>query len=100
MVLVILRMKVIAEKRSELCQAIASLMGPLKAEKGCRRCDFCQSKEDENELHLLEEWDTRGNFNNHLKSDLFRIVRGAMTLLREPYEMSIHCVSGGNITTR
>jgi hypothetical protein len=49
--------------------------------------------EDENELRILEEWDTRKNLNNHLKSDCFRVLRGAMNLLREPYEMLFHTVA-------
>jgi quinol monooxygenase YgiN len=89
MILVIIRMKVIPDKRTELCQTIASLIGSLRTEKGCRRSDFCQNMEDENELQLLEEWDTRGSLNDHFKSDLFRILRGAMNLLQQPYEMRV-----------
>jgi len=92
MVLVILRMKVIAEKRGELCQTITSLIGPLRTEKGCLRCDFCQSQEDVKELHLIEEWDTRDNLCRHLNSNLFQVLRGAMNLLQGPYELRIHDV--------
>jgi quinol monooxygenase YgiN len=80
-------MKVIPEKRNEFTQTIDSLIGSIRAEKGCKRCEHCQSMEDENELCLLQEWDTRENFDDHLKSGIFKILRGAMTLLREPYEM-------------
>jgi quinol monooxygenase YgiN len=83
-------MKVLSEKRLELSQAIASLIGSIRMEKGCNRCDFCQSIEDENRLFLLEEWDTQENLKNHLKSGRFRVLRGAMNLLREPYEMMFH----------
>jgi quinol monooxygenase YgiN len=92
MILVIIRMKVLAEKRKELSQTIASLIGLIRTEKGCRRCDFCQSIEDENELCLLESWDAQENFMSHLKSGQFRILRGAMNLLKEPYEMVFHTV--------
>ena len=89
MILFIIRMKVLAEKRKELSQTIALLIGSLRAEKGCRRCDFCRSMEDENELCILEEWDTRKNLNSHLKSELFTVLRGAMSLLQEPYEKAV-----------
>jgi quinol monooxygenase YgiN len=95
MVLVIIRMKVLAEKRKELSQAIVSLIGSLRTEKGCLRCDFCQGMEDENELCILEEWDTRENLNSHLNSELFSVLRGAMNLLREPYEMIVQTVAAG-----
>jgi quinol monooxygenase YgiN len=92
MILVIIRMKVLSEKRVELSQAIASLTGSIRTEKGCNRCDFCQSMEDENRLFLLEEWDTEENLISYLKSGHFRILRGAMNLLKEPYKMIFHTV--------
>ena len=99
MILVIMRMKVLAEKRKELSQTIASLIGLLRTERGCQRCDFCQSMEDENELCLLEEWDTQENLMLHLKSGRFKVLRGAMNLLQEPYEMMFHTVAGGKKRT-
>ena len=90
MILVIVRMKVFPKKRMELSQTIASLIVSIRTEKGCKRCDFCQSIEDENELCLLESWDAQENFMSHLKSGQFRILRGAMNLLKEPYERMFH----------
>ena len=92
MILVIIRMKVLSEKRIELSQTIASLSGSIRMEKGCQRCDFCQSMEDENRLLLLEEWDTQGNLMTYLESEHFRVLRGAMNLLEEPYERTFHTV--------
>ena len=85
-------MKVLSEKRMELSQTIASLSSSIRMEKGCQRYDFCQSIEDENRLFLLEEWDTKENLMTHLKSEHFRVLRGAMNLLKEPYEMTFHTV--------
>ncbi len=92
MTLIIIRMKVLSEKRMELSQTIASLMGSIRTEKGCKRCNFWQSMEDEDELCLLEEWDTQKNLMSHLESKRFRVLRGAMNLLKEPYEMMFHTV--------
>jgi quinol monooxygenase YgiN len=95
MILVIIRMKVLAEKRKELSQTILSLIGSLRKEKGCRRCEFCLSVEDENELRILEEWDTRENLEIHLKSELFKVLRGAMNLLQKPHKMVVYTVTAG-----
>jgi quinol monooxygenase YgiN len=86
-------MEVLSEKRKELSQTIASLIGSIRTEKGCKRCDFCQSIEDENELLLLEEWDTQENLKSYMKSERFRVLRGAMNLLKRPYEMMVNTVS-------
>ena len=92
MILVIIRMNVLSEKRLELSQTIASLCGSIRMEKGCRHCDICQNIENENQLFLLEEWDTQENLMKHLKSDHYRVLRGAMNLLKEPYERIFHTV--------
>ena len=92
MILIILRMNVLSEKRMELSQTITSLSGSIRMEKGCKRYDFCQSIEDENRLLLIEEWDTQENLMTHVKSDHYRVLRGAMNLLKEPYEMVFHTV--------
>jgi quinol monooxygenase YgiN len=86
-------MNVLSEKRVELSQTIASLSVSTRMEKGCKRCDFCQSIEDENKLFILEEWDTQENLRSHLRSDNFKVIRGAMNLLQEPYEETFHNVS-------
>ena len=99
MILVIIRMRVLAEKRKELSQTISSLIGSIRTEKGCRRCNFFQSMEDENELCILEEWNTEGNLKGHLKSERFRVLRGAMNLLQERYEMMFHTVAAGKKRT-
>ena len=92
MILVTIRMNVRSEKRMELSQTIASLSSSIRMEKGCNRCDFCQSTEDENRFFLLEEWNTQENLMTHLKSEHFKVIRGAMNLLQEPYERMFHTV--------
>jgi quinol monooxygenase YgiN len=62
-------------------------------EKGCQRCEICRSIEDENRFFLLEEWDTQENLMIHLKSEHFKVFRGVMNLLQEPYETKFHTVS-------
>jgi len=59
-------------------------------EKGCLRSDFFQSAEDENELCLLEEWATQADLKSHMKSERFKVLRGAMNLLKEPCKMMFH----------
>jgi len=86
MILVNIKMKVLPEKRMELTQTIASLSGSIKLRKGCRRYDFCRSMEDENELYLLEEWDSREHLAAYLESDQHKVLRGVMNLLEEPCE--------------
>jgi quinol monooxygenase YgiN len=92
MILLTIKMDALPEKRTELSQTISSLSISTRMEKGCQSCDICQSIEDENQFFLREEWNTQENLMCHLKSDHFRVFRGAMNLLQEPYEMMFHKV--------
>lgn len=83
-------MKVTAEKRLELTQTIGSLLVAIQAEQGCTRCELWHKIENENELCLLEEWDTRENLEGHMHSANYRVLRGAMSLLIEPCEIQFH----------
>ena len=98
MILVIVHMKVSPEKRKELSQAITSLLGTIRAEKGCGRCDFFHGMENENILCLLQEWDTLKNFETYRQSECFKVLRGAMNLLEEPGEIIFYnsCHLPGN----
>lgn len=87
MILLIMHMKVSAKKRKELSQTITSLINSIRAEEGCRRCDFFQTMEDENILCLFEEWDTQKHLEKHRQSECFQVLRGAMILLERPCEV-------------
>jgi quinol monooxygenase YgiN len=93
MILVIIKMNVRSEKRLELTQTIVSLIGSIRKDEGCKRSDFYQSMEDENELLLLEEWDTPESLKSHMKSGRFRVLRGTTSLLLKPYEMIFHALT-------
>lgn len=93
MLMVIIRMKVLSGKHMELLQTVASLSRSTRMEKGCRLCELCQGIDDGNRLFLLEEWDTHENLMTHLASDHFKVLRGAMNLLKEPYERTVYAVS-------
>ncbi|MHB8138886.1 MAG: putative quinol monooxygenase [Smithellaceae bacterium] len=92
MILVIIRMNVLPAKRKELLQTFTSLIVSIRMDKGCNRCDVCQSMEDENKILLIEEWDSQENLKIHLKSGRFRVIAGSTNLLQEPYEMMFHRV--------
>ena len=92
MILAITRMQALPEKRVELIQTMASLSGSIRKKKGCRHWDFFQSIEDENRLFLLEEWDAQDSLMTHQKSSHFKVIQGAMNLLKEPHERMFYTI--------
>ena len=90
MIFTTIRMKVFPEKRKELFQTLTSLVKSIRSQKGCSSCEFCVSAEDENEFCLLGEWENREDLDTHLESNLFKVLLGAMSLLKRPHEMSLY----------
>ena len=90
MIFTTIRMKVFPEKRKELFQTLKSLVSSIRKQEGCRRCEFCVSAEDENEFCLLGEWENRQDLDTHLESELFKVLLGAMSLLKNPHEMNLY----------
>lgn len=90
MILVIIRMKISPARRLALSRTISSLVDSMRIEPGCRRLNFCKNVENENELYLLEEWENRKMLKNHLISEPFKVLRGAMNMLQEACEMEFY----------
>lgn len=90
MITLTIRMKVRSEKHDELVQTLTVLVKEIKREKGCLQCSFFQDLSDENILLLDEEWDDGKYLDNHLKSNNFKILRGATSyLLSEDPEITM-----------
>lgn len=90
MFFVSIRMRAGAQKRQELAQTIASLMGAMRRGRGCTSCGSYQSLEDENEFRVIGEWSSREELVSHLKSDHFKVLMGTTHLLDEPHELTMY----------
>ena len=69
------------EKRMELSQTIAGLLGPIHHIKGCRTFRFYLDAEDENSSLLLSEWESESDLDQYLSSDDFAVLKGALAIL-------------------
>jgi len=77
-----IKMTVPAEKRKEVLQTVKAILGPIRREHGCISCNCYVDVEDERVLFIEEEWKTREDLENHLRSEHFSVLNGAMRLLR------------------
>jgi Uncharacterized conserved protein len=69
------------EKRIELSQTIAGLLGPVRNVKGCRTFRFYLDASDENSSLLLSEWESESDLNQYLRSNDFAVLKGALAVL-------------------
>ena len=93
MIVVRITMNVLPEKKKELVQTLLSMIEPTGKEAGCLTyAVFCHI-EDENRFILLEEWETREDLENHIRSHRFGVLLGSKTLLCEPPKIQIDMIS-------
>ncbi|CAB1077946.1 hypothetical protein D1AOALGA4SA_5721 [Olavius algarvensis Delta 1 endosymbiont] len=93
MILAFIKMNVRPEKRKELLQTFQSIVPQMRTEKGCVDSQFYQNAEDENDVFLVEKWETQKTLDDHLLSHRFKVLMGAVSLLSRPPEITIHTVS-------
>jgi quinol monooxygenase YgiN len=94
MILVTIKAETHPDKRTEFVQTMASLLGQIRVSPGCLSCHLYQEFQEENTLCLAEEWASQEDFENHLRSNSFCVLLGAMQiLLKRPSEIKISDVS-------
>src|SRR5258705_1464115 len=83
MIVTTTRITVSAANRSELFQTITTLLTPIRNENGCLSSRFYLDSADNNSAMLVEEWETKGDWDNHLRSrDCSVLLRGLSVLFR------------------
>jgi quinol monooxygenase YgiN len=92
MIIIRITMEALPEKQKEVVQTILSLVASVEKEAGCLSYAlFCEMKE-KNLLCVIEEWESREKLDNYLKSDLFGVLLGTKSLLRQAHSIQIHTV--------
>ena len=82
-----------AQKRKELLQTLKSILGPIRGEQGCLRCNCYVDIEAENFFFFREEWQTREDLDAHLRSVQFGVLIGAMSLLDIEPEIRLNTIA-------
>ena len=93
MILVTINIDACPTKQKELAQTLSALAGRVQKEAGCVSSTFYREVENENALCIFEQWESQAHLDTHLRSDNFRVLRGAVKLLNGPAEMQFHSVS-------
>lgn len=93
MIVVTIRIIVHPDNRKEFLQTAKSLFDRIRNEKGCLSYRFYQDIENENAFIFVAEWETQADLDNHIRSDSFGVLLGAMNLLSEAPEIKFNAVS-------
>lgn len=93
MIIVRITMNTLIENRTEIMQTLVSMIEPTQNGKGCMSCHVLRDMEDKNVFSLIEEWETREDLDDYIRSDRFSALLGTKSLLSEPQQIEIHTVS-------
>lgn len=75
--------KALPHKLKEFLQTLDSLMIDLRKEKGNLSYRYRQDNDDINTIHIQAEWGSWDKLENHLQSDFFSVLLGAIRVLGE-----------------
>lgn len=84
MIVTTIRIQTTPENRRELMQTFRFLSDPIQSESGCKSCRIYREVDNDGAVIVIQEWDSRNHLDNHLRSDEFAVMIGAMSLLERP----------------
>ena len=84
MIVTTIRLQTNPENRKEILQTFRSLSSPIQSERGCKSCRIYRELGNDEEVMVIQEWDSRNHWDEHLRSDEFAVIIGAMSLLQKP----------------
>jgi len=93
MIIVSLQLKVVPEKRWDVLKTIHTIIGPTTVLPGCLHCSLYSSTTNDDELILLEKWETKEALERHIRSDEFRKIIAAIETAREPPEIDFYSIA-------
>lgn len=92
MIVLRITLNVLPEKQKEVVLTLLSIMAPMERVPGCLSYSLLCDMKDKNLLCVLEEWENREKLDHYLKSDLFGVLMGTKSLLRQPHGLNIYTV--------
>ena len=93
MITVTISMHVPPEKTKEFLQTMFFIIKSARGEPGCLSYHFYQDMEVGNKYRLVGKWTRQEDMYNHLRSDTFSILLGAMNLLKESPDIKFYVAS-------
>lgn len=84
MIVATIRLRINQENRKELTQTFGSLSAAILLQKGCKSCRVYRQVDSDEVIVLIEEWETRGDWESHFRSNEFAVLHGAMDLVNDP----------------
>jgi quinol monooxygenase YgiN len=93
LVIITIEINIPSLKTKEFLQTMLVITQRIRMESGCIACDFLKDVSEENRYRLVGKWKGKDELNNHLRSEEFSVVRGAMSILENKPDIRVYLVS-------
>ena len=93
MIIAILKMIPLLEKRHEVLDVLFSIKGPVLTEPECLACCILEEYGDERNLFYVQKWRSLAALERHIRSSSYARVLEAMELSAQPPEVSFYKTS-------
>ena len=93
MVVGTLRIPIPPGRRAEVLQILRYIQGPVSAQPGCSGCHIYEEEDPEPAVVLVERWDCEAALEEHIRSEAYRRILGAIELSGSPPEVCFDYVS-------
>jgi quinol monooxygenase YgiN len=95
---IVFSMRIVApdEKRAILVRSLAAMLGPTRAAPGCLDARLYADLGNPKALLLVEEWESRDQFNRQLDPDRLKMLVAAIELSSQTPRIFIDSVSREN----
>jgi quinol monooxygenase YgiN len=80
-------------RRAEVLEVFRAVQGPMLAQPGCAACHIYEEQGPEQAVVLVERWESQAALEEHLRSEAYRRILGAVELSGGPPEIRFDYVS-------
>lgn len=93
MIVFILSLKVSPSIRKEVVSVFDTIAGSTSVKPGCKKVRLYSDVDDDDDLLLIEEWESMPDLERHVASNEFRKIMAIMDMAMEPPGVSFNSVS-------
>jgi quinol monooxygenase YgiN len=93
MIIGTLRILLSPDRRAEVIQILQSIQGPVSALPDCAGCHIYEEQDPEPAVVLVERWESEAALEEHIRSEAYRRILGAIELSGRPPEVCFDFVS-------
>lgn len=93
MIILVLKLMVSPSDRKDVISIFDTISGLTSVKPGCKMVKLESDVHNDDDLILIEEWETMSELEQYIASDEFRKIMAIIDIAIEPPEISFHSVS-------